>query len=223
VEQPRDFGIPGVTIEPGDHICALYLSEPERDSLILPFLRAGLTQGDKVICVVDVTKPAAMLSGIAADGSVDVDGAVASQQLDVQTSGDTYLSSGSFSGERMLEFWDTTVGAVINEGRFPFVRATGEMPFSLRDEPDREQFFEYEAELNNFMPRYPQAILCLYDLDLFGGGIVVDLIRTHPKLLLGGLLFENPYYQSPADLLATGVTPVPDAAVDAVIERVGSV
>ena len=46
-------------------------------------------------------------------------------------------------------------------------------------------------------------ILCLYDISRFGGGVVVDLLKTHPKILLGGLVLENPNYMTPAEFLAT--------------------
>jgi hypothetical protein len=47
------------------------------------------------------------------------------------------------------------------------------------------------------------VILCLYDLNAFGGGILVDQLATHPKILLGGMLFENPHYLSPDEFRAT--------------------
>jgi hypothetical protein len=53
------------------------------------------------------------------------------------------------------------------------------------------------------MPRYHQVILCLYDIDRFGGGIVVDMLKTHPRVLLGGAVLENPFYLSPDEFLAT--------------------
>jgi hypothetical protein len=40
-------------------------------------------------------------------------------------------------------------------------------------------------------------MLRLYDLDHFGGGLIVDLRKTHPKLLIGPHLIENPYYMTP--------------------------
>jgi hypothetical protein len=33
--------------------------------------------------------------------------------------------------------------------------------------------------------------------------MMVDLIKTHPKLLLGGLLIDNPHYLSPDEFRAT--------------------
>ena len=32
--------------------------------------------------------------------------------------------------------------------------------------------------------------------------MMLDLVRTHPKLLLGGLVIENPHYLTPDDYLA---------------------
>jgi hypothetical protein len=37
----------------------------------------------------------------------------------------------------------------------------------------------------------------MYDLERFGGGVVVDLLKTHPKLLLGGVLIDNPHALTP--------------------------
>ena len=40
---------------------------------------------------------------------------------------------------------------------------------------------EYESKLNRFLPRYPQVILCLYELDRFSGEVLVDVLKTHPR------------------------------------------
>jgi hypothetical protein len=44
--------------------------------------------------------------------------------------------------------------------------------------------------------------LCLYDLTRYGAGVIVDLLRVHPIILLSGLVLENPYYLPPDELLA---------------------
>ena len=67
---------------------------------------------------------------------------------------------------------------------------------------DFDEFAIYEANINRLAAEYPQAVLCLYDLSLVGGGMMLDLLRTHPKLLLGGLLIENPHYLTPDEYLA---------------------
>jgi hypothetical protein len=61
---------------------------------------------------------------------------------------------------------------------------------------------DYESEVNRFVPKYPQVILCLYDLREFGGGLLMDLLKTHPKVLLGGFVLDNPHYLSPDEYRA---------------------
>ena len=43
------------------------------------------------------------------------------------------------------------------------------------------------------------AILCLYDLDDCTGGLVIELVKTHPLVMIDRLVVENPWYVSPED------------------------
>jgi hypothetical protein len=196
-----EFGIPGLTVEAGDHICALYFGEAERDDVLLPYLRAGVLAGDKCICIVDASEPAVVLDSIGA--GVDVDRAVSSHQLEVLKSTDTYLRANQFSLGDMLEFWNDSVGRAFSDGQFHFARSVGEMTWGLRDLPRFDEIAAYESELNRFLPMYPQVIMCMYDLERFGGGMLVDLLKTHPKLLLGGVVLDTPFALSPDEFLAT--------------------
>jgi hypothetical protein len=202
VKNKMEFGVSGVPLEPGDHICALYVSQAERDQIMLPFLRAGLHAGDKCFCVVDSSPTSQVLEDIGDDAETKE--ALSRNQLEVFTAGETYLRTRPFTTEGILDFWKTTVPVAAAEGGYEFSRLTGEMPWALHGLADeREEFFRYEAELNRFAPRYPQAIVCLYDLSHFGGGILLDLLRTHPKLVVRGQLVENPYYLPPDQYLSS--------------------
>jgi hypothetical protein len=68
-------------------------------------------------------------------------------------------------------------------------RVIGEMPRLLSDSP-QEELFAYESELQRFAPRYPQAILFLYDVDHFAG-IVMSPLKTHHKVLFDDVAFEG--------------------------------
>jgi hypothetical protein len=193
----RDFGLPGVEIAPGDHLCALYLGERERDDIVLPYLRTGLRDGDKCVCVVE-SSPGHLRHQLGDDGEIGA--FLASGQLELLSVGDAYLRKPPFRAESMIAFWDERVGPAVKSGAYVFARVSGEMPLDLREGADRQEFFRYEAELNRYAARYPQVVLCLYDLERFGGGFLVDLLRTHPKVLMGGLVLENPHYRAPMDL-----------------------
>ena len=191
----HSLGMPGVSVEPGDHLCAFYMGQQERDDVVLPYLRAGLHAGDKCLGIVDSNEPAAVMNDVG-DG-IDVRACVESRQLELWKSTDSYLRDGKFTIDRMVEFWEETVGPAVRTDGFEFVRVFGEMTWSLRDMPGVEYLAEYESEVNRFVPKYPQVIVCLYDLREFGGGLLIELLKTHPKVLLGGLVFENPHYLSP--------------------------
>lgn len=194
------LGIPGVQLAPGDHVCAFYPSRAERDEILIPYLREGLEAGDKCIAVVDSSGPESVLAAIGAE--VDLGPFLGRHQLDVQRSEETYLRGGRFATDSMLDFWDRSIGAAI-AGDFDFARAVGEMTWALRQLPGVEELVGYEARLNRFLPRYPQVILCLYALGSFSGEVLVDVLKTHPKVLIGGMVIDNPYYLDPEEFLAT--------------------
>ena len=202
VTDTLEFGVPGVPMEQGDHICALYVTQKERDEIMLPFLRAGLQAGHKCFCVVDSSPTSQVLEDLGDD--VEPKEALSRHQLELFTADETYLRTRPFTTEGIFDFLRQTVTVAASEGGYAFSRITGEMPWELHELPDdREEFFRYEAELNRFAPRYPQAIVCLYDLGHFGGGILLDLLRTHPKLVVSGQLVENPYYLPPDQYLSS--------------------
>jgi hypothetical protein len=45
--------------------------------------------------------------------------------------------------------------------------------------------------------------MCLYDLDRFGGQVLVDILKTHPRVLMGGTVLENLHYLEPDEFLAS--------------------
>jgi hypothetical protein len=56
--------------------------------------------------------------------------------------------------------------------------------------------------MRHFLALYPQVILCLYDVDRFGGEIISDVIKLHSKVLVRGMIFENPLHLALDELLA---------------------
>lgn len=189
----------GVELSPGDHVCAFYPTKVERDEILLPYLAEGMHAGAKCIAVLDSDDSAEI-----ADELASVLGAAgpAPDQLALHSSRETYLANGSFDTDAMLNFWEASVGGALEHG-FSFARVAGEMTWALSKLPGVEQLVGYEAKLNRFLPRFPQVILCLYELDRFDGEVLVDVLKTHPKVLLGGMLLANPYYIEPDEFLAT--------------------
>jgi hypothetical protein len=39
----------------------------------------------------------------------------------------------------------------------------------------------------------------MYSMQRFGAEVLIDAVRTHPKVLVGTTVFENPYYLTPEE------------------------
>jgi hypothetical protein len=201
-----DSGLPGVNLAPGDHLCGFFFGIAERDEVLLPYLRAGLRSGEKCMCIVDATEPEHVFDGL--DAQLDdmhepkSKPYVESEQLGVISASQAYLRTGEFSTPDMIEFLQDFTSTATGVEGYDTVRIAGETTWLLKQPPGAEQFIDYESELNRFVPLYPQVVFCLYDLQRFGGGMIVDVLRTHPKVLLGGMVLENPNYLSPDEFRA---------------------
>lgn len=201
MDTPRlDLG--DLSLGSGDHVCAFYRGDEERDALLMPYLTEGLMAGDKCIYVGDSGPPATIRAALetashrpAGDGGDDA-------RLDLLSSEEAYLAGGSFSSTRMVHSLHERVSAILSEETFTFVRLAGDMSWAVRDVPGVEQLLTYETALKGFYDRYPVVGICLYDLQRFRGDVIIDVLKTHPKVLIGRVLFENPYYVDPEDLLA---------------------
>jgi hypothetical protein len=60
---------------------------------------------------------------------------------------------------------------------------------------------EFEARVNDVWRRHDNAVICVYDLSKFGGETVIDIMRTHPMVVIGGSLQQNPFFVPPAEFL----------------------
>jgi hypothetical protein len=59
--------------------------------------------------------------------------------------------------------------------------------------------------VNRVPPLCSQILLCLYDVERFSGDVLIDALRTHPKVIADDLLIDNPYYLEPEEFLAGSV------------------
>jgi len=194
-----DIGVADIEVHPGAHICGMYRGAAERNAILVAFLNAGLAAGDKCICVIDAGEPSEIIAALGAE--LAARDRADHKQLDVIRASDMHLRSGRFSPDETIGSWKAAISEVMYDGRFDLVRAVE--TWSLRDVvPDARELVALDSEMNRFLPLFPQVILCLYDLERFGGDSVVDLLRTHPKVLVGKMVLENPYYLGPDEFLA---------------------
>jgi DNA-binding CsgD family transcriptional regulator len=189
------LGIPGVgDVSPGTHFCALYSGPAERDRLLFPFLEEGLRNGDKCLCLIDDVEPALVRDF--AVGQPGPEYSRRSAQLDVKRASDAYLRSGEFCVDDMMSFLFESVDAAIGDD-FDLLRAAGEMSWVLPGPPGWGDLFHYESAINEAVEEMPAILMCLYDLQKFGADMLVEVLRTHPMVLVDRTVIDNPHYVQP--------------------------
>jgi hypothetical protein len=80
-------------------------------------------------------------------------------------------------------------------------RFLAQMEWALVDMPGIEDMMEFEMRVNTVVPKYDDPVICAYDLSKFGATTMMFALRTHPLVIIGGLLQENPFYVDPDQFL----------------------
>jgi len=99
-----------------------------------------------------------------------------------------------------MSFWSARL-AVAAEADFPLLRAAGEMTWVRPELGGSEDFFVYESAVNKIVEDKPAIFMCLYDLEHFGVSMLVDVLKTHSKVLLDDMVLENSHYLTPEEFL----------------------
>ena len=189
----------GRTLKHHRHICAFFNSREEQNNVLMPFFKEGAARGEKLFHIVDSRLHDDHLCACE-DAGIDVGSLQDSGQLEVKHWEDAYLKDGYFDGDRMVQVLEDVLKA--NRERYGLSRLMGNMEWALEAVPGVTDIVEYETKLNYVLPKYPDPVVCVYDLNKHSGSVVMDILRTHPMVIVGGMLQENPLYVAPEELLA---------------------
>jgi len=190
---PIELG--GSTLGKHCHICAFFHSQDEEYPVLLPFIKEGLDRGEKAFHVVDPNLRDEHLRHLESAG-IETGAIEQSGQLELRNWHEAYLRDGHFDQNRMLALLQSVLDDARQQG-FPLTRLVAHMEWAMEDRPGVNDIVEYETRLNYFLHRYPDPVVCVYDLAKFGAAAVIDIMRTHPMIIIGGVLQENPFFVPP--------------------------
>ena len=181
------------------HVCAFFSSRQQEYDTLLPFVRDGLELGERAYHVLPSQYREEHLEQLRGAG-IDVAAAQRRRQLEVATPQETYLRGGRFDKDAMLVLIQEALETGPTLG-FPLTRLIAHAEGVLQDWSNINGWIEYETRLNDVLPRYDDPVICTYDANLLNGSIAVDILRTHPVAIIGGLLYENPFFVPPQQFL----------------------
>lgn len=180
------------------HVCAFFNSDDEEYRVLLPFIRDGFQCGHKAIHVLNPNQRQDHLQRLTAAG---IDSTVAERtgQLEVRTNTETYLPDGRFDPDRMIAAFEQSASG--NTPGFPLSRICCRMDWAVADGSHVDDVIEFESRVNEVWRRHEDAVICTYHLGKFGGDAVIDILRTHPMVIIGGILQQNPFFVPPDEFL----------------------
>jgi MEDS: MEthanogen/methylotroph, DcmR Sensory domain len=181
------------------HVCAFFNSDEEEYRVLLPFIKDGFECSDRVVHVVNPDQRDDHLRRLAGVG-IDTRAAQQAGQFELRTNTETYLRDGRFDQDRMLEAFEKLASGNA-QGGFPVSRIVCRMDWAAEGESHADNQVEFESRVKNVWRRHDDAVVCTYHLGKFGGETVIDIMRTHPMVIIGGILQQNPFFVPPEEFL----------------------
>ena len=197
--ESRSVRFAGETLGRHRHICAFFNGADEEHRVLRPFVKDGFDRGEKAVHLVDPGLREQHLQGLA-DAGIDVQQTLGTGQLEVLPWEQAYLRGDRFDQDAMLALIEEVLHSSAASG-YPLTRLLAHMEWALLDKPGVDDLLEYETRLNHVLPKYDDPVICTYDLTKFGASVAMDIMRTHPVVIIGGVLQENPFFVPPEQFL----------------------
>jgi MEDS: MEthanogen/methylotroph, DcmR Sensory domain len=181
------------------HVCAFFNSIDEQHRVLRAFIKEGFDNGERAFHLIDPERRAEHLERLA-DAGVDVGRSVECGQLEVHPWQDGPLRGEEFDQEMWLRGFEQVLQSGRERG-YERTRFLAQMEWALEDLPGLEDLIAFESQVNHIVPKYDDTVICAYDLSKFGAATVMNALRTHPVVIIGGLMHQNPFYVPPDEFL----------------------
>ena len=182
------------------HICAFFNGPDEEHRVLGSFYREGFDRGEKATHIVDVEHRQEYLRRLA-QGGTNVQRMMETGQLEVLSWSDTYVRDHRFDQDAMLASVEELIQSGAAAGYVRTKLVGHHTDWLFLDQPAVRNLVEYEARLNSLLSKYNDPVVCNYDLTKCGASVAMDIMRTHPLVIIGGLLRENPFFVAPEQFL----------------------
>ena len=181
------------------HICAFFNGADEEQRVLRSFIKDGFDRGERAFHLVDPELREEHLKGLVEAG-INVPQVMGTGQLEVLPWQEAYLRGNRFDQDAMLALIEDVLQSGAASG-YPLTRLLAHMEWALLDKPGVDDLLNYETRLNYVLPKYDDPVICTYDLTKFGSSVAMDIMRTHPVVIIGGVLQENPFFVPPDQFL----------------------
>jgi PAS domain S-box-containing protein len=178
-----------------DHACLFHRNREELLSALVPYIRIGLSRGEKCLVFCDKAAGREILNDLKRKG-IDIGGALARGAVLV-TQGQASGSGGKiFDPEALVSFFRSSARMASSE-KYAALRLCVDMSFVLGKDTPRKLLDEYQHKLHAYLSERKSLCLCMFGMDDFPADALLDAMRVHSHVIFGGKVADNFYFIPP--------------------------
>jgi hypothetical protein len=190
----------GTNIGAHRHICAFFNGLDEEHRVLGSFYKDGFDRGEKITHIVAADTRDEYLQRLA-DAGTDIQRMTETGQLEVLRWSKMYALDHRFDQDSMLASVERIIQTDVSAGYARSKLVGHHLDWLFRDQSVVNNLVEYEARLNGVLSKYDVPVVCVYDYSKIGASVALDIMRTHPLVIIGGLLRQNPFFVPPEQFL----------------------
>lgn len=176
----------------GNHISCIYRGEKELYPILTTFFSLGLKNNYKCLYAPNRETPKHIINRLK-EFNLNLEEHIEKGSFVFSTPRDTYLQNDSFNIKKTISTIRDAEIAALNEG-YRGLWGAGSASWINDHLLVKDDFICYEAEVNKIIKDSKMNILCLYDEEVLGKDILIEVLRTHPLLYLHNKFVNNSYF-----------------------------
>ncbi len=198
--QNVSLGFTEDAVPEGTHMCLVFTKEEERVNSLLKFLLSGLENNERCACFTERISEEDIRKYLESN-RISYKECQDRDSVSVSKTNEVYFPENSFEPERMLsllsDFYDDS-----EKLGFSACRVIGEMEPRIERISGGERLLEYESKVSLLVKEKPITTICQYDAKMFSGGVIMEILKVHPRMIVNGAVVQNPYFIEPEEYLA---------------------
>jgi hypothetical protein len=191
---PTYFGYGEFRFSWGDHICAIFDNPTQQAEVMGGFMAQGLRVAQRCLWVAPPLSAARFRAALVEIGS-DLATLESSGQLVVISELRLYLHNDLFEPERTMDLVRVLLGEGQRDG-YPGMRIATDTSWLRERRVDPDLWEGFEGRVTQELAGLPAVMVCQFDRRQLSSAIVVAAFRTHPIVILGDTIHENPFYRA---------------------------
>lgn len=202
----------------GYHVCSIYKNKEEQFEELVHFLEDGLKANEKCLYIVDDNTKEEVITEFKKRG-FGVQKHIDSGQFVFLTKNESYVKDGDFDPDAMITILKKNEADALQKG-YAGLRVTGEMTWVLGSETYERKVIEYENKLNTVIPNSKISAICQYNENKFNQKTLIDVIQSHPFLIIYGKKYENKYFYNPPSVREHAAAIIPPSNYQAILKLI---